>query len=174
MANIGTWQNALAVLGFAAVIVNCALIGLSGQVSRLWPGLSSTQTIILIVTLEHVMLGLRTALTWLLPELPSWLAAEIARAEHCRREMHCKGTSQINETTPSTTHSSVLSQNTYEEIHSDINKSACDFTGDIIFDHIAPISPKFKKSLFLKSNLSIDKSISAQNRIPTPVQVSLL
>lgn len=39
------------------------------------------------------MLGLRSALTWLLPELPSWLAVEIARAEHCRREMQCKGTS---------------------------------------------------------------------------------
>ncbi|XP_055634657.1 anoctamin-8 isoform X3 [Toxorhynchites rutilus septentrionalis] len=93
VANIGTWQNALGMLGLAAVIVNCALIGLSGQVSRLWPGLTSTQTVILIVALEHVMLGLRSALTWLLPELPSWLAAEIARAEHCRREMQCKGTS---------------------------------------------------------------------------------
>lgn len=91
VANIGTWQNALSMLGLAAVIVNCALIGLSGQVSRLWPDLTSTQTIILIVTLEHIMLGLRSALTWLLPELPSWLAAEIARAEHCRREMQCKG-----------------------------------------------------------------------------------
>lgn len=52
VANIGTWQNALSVLSLAAVIVNCALIGLSGQVSRLWPGLTTTQTIILIVTLE--------------------------------------------------------------------------------------------------------------------------
>ncbi|XP_043861636.1 uncharacterized protein LOC120443822 isoform X7 [Drosophila santomea] len=93
VANIGTWQNALSILSLAAVIVNCALIGLSGQVSRLWPGLTTAQTIILIVTLEHIMLGLRQALTWLLPELPSWLAAEIARAEHCRREMQCKGTS---------------------------------------------------------------------------------
>lgn len=93
VANIGTWQNALSLLGLAAVIVNCALIGLSGQVSRLWPGLTSTQTVILIVALEHIMLALRSALTWLLPELPSWLAAEIARAEHCRREMQCKGPS---------------------------------------------------------------------------------
>lgn len=93
VANIGTWQNALSLLGLAAVIVNCALIGLSGQVSRLWPNLTSTQTIILIVALEHIMLGLRSALTWLLPELPSWLAAEIAKAEHCRREMQCKGPS---------------------------------------------------------------------------------
>ncbi|CAD6997584.1 unnamed protein product, partial [Ceratitis capitata] len=93
VANIGTWQNAFSILSLAAVIVNCALIGLSGQVSRLWPGLTTAQTIILIVTLEHIMLGLRSALTWLLPELPSWLAVEIARAEHCRREMQCKGTS---------------------------------------------------------------------------------
>lgn len=52
VANIGTWQNALGVLGLAAVIVNCALIGLSGQVSRLWPGLTQTQTVVLIVALE--------------------------------------------------------------------------------------------------------------------------
>ncbi|XP_058986024.1 uncharacterized protein LOC101887915 isoform X4 [Musca domestica] len=105
VANIGTWQNALSLLSLAAVIVNCALIGLSGQVSRLWPGLTTAQTIILIVTLEHIMLGLRSALTWLLPELPSWLAAEIARAEHCRREMQCKGTSPrpTPPTPPSTT-----------------------------------------------------------------------
>lgn len=51
------------------------------------------------------MLALRSALTWLLPELPSWLAAEIARAEHCRREMQCKGTSPrpTPPTPPSTT-----------------------------------------------------------------------
>lgn len=52
VANIGTWQNALGLLGLAAVIVNCALIGLSGQVSRLWPGLTQTQTVVLIVALE--------------------------------------------------------------------------------------------------------------------------
>lgn len=36
------------------------------------------------------MLGLRSALTWLLPELPNWLAAEIARAEQCRRQLQSK------------------------------------------------------------------------------------
>lgn len=39
------------------------------------------------------MLGLRSVLKYILPELPEWLAAEIARAEHCRREMQCKGPS---------------------------------------------------------------------------------
>lgn len=52
VANIGTWQIALNFLSLTAILVNCSLIGLSGQVSRLWPGLNTTQTIILIVTLE--------------------------------------------------------------------------------------------------------------------------
>lgn len=50
------------------------------------------------------MLGLRSALKYILPELPEWLAAEIARAEHCRREMQCKGNSP--RTTPHSPHSS--------------------------------------------------------------------
>ncbi|XP_059220438.1 platelet binding protein GspB isoform X3 [Stomoxys calcitrans] len=125
VANIGTWQNALSLLSLAAVIVNCALIGLSGQVSRLWPGLTTAQTIILIVTLEHIMLGLRSALTWLLPELPSWLAAEIARAEHCRREMQCKGTSP--RPTPPTPPSTTSTQPDHDlgALHlNDVNNSA--------------------------------------------------
>lgn len=39
------------------------------------------------------MLALRSALKYILPELPEWLAAEIARAEHFRREMQIKGSS---------------------------------------------------------------------------------
>jgi hypothetical protein len=34
------------------VLVNCALIGLSGQVHRMFPEMSTTQTILLIVALE--------------------------------------------------------------------------------------------------------------------------
>lgn len=60
------------------------------------------------------MLGLRSALTWILPELPSWLAAEIARAEHCRREMQCKGPSP-RPTPPSPLSSTSLS---HEQDHS--------------------------------------------------------
>lgn len=127
--------------------MNCALIGLSGQVSRLWPGLSSTHTIILIVTLEHVMLGLRTALTWLLPELPSWLAAEIARAEHCRREMQCKGVTPRMTPSPPSTATSTSHDKTFDQINSDVtddptNDSRPHLTENIIFHHIAPIPPK--------------------------------
>lgn len=50
--NIGTWQNAMEVMGLIAVLVNCALIGLSGHVHRMFPEMSTTQTILLIVALE--------------------------------------------------------------------------------------------------------------------------
>lgn len=162
VANIGTWQNALSFLSLAAVIVNCALIGLSGQVSRLWPGLSAAQTIILIVALEHVMLALRYSLTWILPELPSWLAAEIARAEHCRREMQCKGTSP-RPTPPSPT-STCISQ-----LNDDADNMAADqelnnqLADDMIFHNISPISPKFKGFVdrdALNTNIEADVSIN--------------
>lgn len=40
------------VMGFIAVLVNCALIGLSGQVHRLLPDMTAIQTVLLIVALE--------------------------------------------------------------------------------------------------------------------------
>lgn len=40
------------VMGFIAVLVNCALIGLSEQVNRLLPDMTAIQTVLLIVALE--------------------------------------------------------------------------------------------------------------------------
>lgn len=150
VANIGTWQNALSLLSLAAVIVNCALIGLSGQVSRLWPGLTSTQTVVLIVALEHVMLGLRSALTWLLPELPSWLAAEIARAEHCRREMQCKGTSprQTPPSEPSSTPASQPEMNMpVDPLEAFGGSTEEHYIEDFEFDQFAGSSPPYTTKL---------------------------
>ena len=39
-------------MGLMACIVNCALIGQSGQVHRMFPNITPNQTIILIVILE--------------------------------------------------------------------------------------------------------------------------
>ena len=50
-----------------AVLVNCALIGLSGQVHRMFPEMSTTQTILLIVALE-----VRYATFTSLDDTPSW------------------------------------------------------------------------------------------------------
>uniref|UniRef100_A0AAG5D7E8 Anoctamin n=1 Tax=Anopheles atroparvus TaxID=41427 RepID=A0AAG5D7E8_ANOAO len=158
VANIGTWQNALGMLGLAAVIVNCALIGLSGQVSRLWPGLTSTQTVILIVALEHVMLGLRSALTWLLPELPSWLAAEIARAEHCRREMQCKGPSP-RQTPPSPPSSTSIS---HHEQDFNSNQDIFDKTEQSVGSHDNNQDGELERAAAKLDNLSIHPAQAAQ------------
>ncbi|XP_073999029.1 anoctamin 8 white walker isoform X2 [Rhodnius prolixus] len=84
--NIGTWQNAMEVMGLIAVLVNCALIGLSGHVHRMFPEMSTTQTILLIVALEHGMLLVRLIVKVAIPDIPEWVATEMAKVEFARRE----------------------------------------------------------------------------------------
>ncbi|XP_014238165.1 anoctamin-8 isoform X3 [Trichogramma pretiosum] len=86
VSNIGTWQNAMEAMGLVAILVNCALIGLSGQVQRMFPEMSATQTILLIVALEHIMLALRFVINCAIPDIPSWVATEMAKVEFLRRE----------------------------------------------------------------------------------------
>lgn len=95
--NIGTWQHCMEYMGIMAVLVNCALIGLSGQVHRMFPDMTATQTILLIVALEHIMLCIRFIITCAIPDIPSWLATEMAKIEWARRESSRVG----NTATPS-------------------------------------------------------------------------
>ncbi|XP_030764721.1 anoctamin-8 isoform X2 [Sitophilus oryzae] len=84
--NIGTWQNCMEYMSIMAVLVNCALIGLSGQVHRMFPDMTATQTILLIVALEHIMLVIRFIITCAIPDIPGWLATEMAKIEWARRD----------------------------------------------------------------------------------------
>uniref|UniRef100_A0A8D8YM26 Anoctamin n=2 Tax=Cacopsylla melanoneura TaxID=428564 RepID=A0A8D8YM26_9HEMI len=84
--NIGMWQNAMEVMSLVSVLVNCGLIGLSGQVHRMFPEMSRTQTILLIVALEHIMLTVRFVISCIIPDLPDWVATEMAKVEFARRE----------------------------------------------------------------------------------------
>lgn len=178
VANIGTWQTALSFLSLAAVIVNCTLIGLSGQVSRLWPGLSTAQTILLIVALEHVMLGLRSALNWILPELPTWLAAEIARAEHFRHEMQIKGTSP-KQTPPTPQSTTSIGKNQDDDNgdddceveQDDTPPDTGEFIDQIDDDEITllPINPRFKEfderefpNASIEADVSINEAINME------------
>ncbi|XP_012276230.1 anoctamin-8 isoform X2 [Orussus abietinus] len=86
VSNIGTWQNAMEAMGLVAILVNCALIGLSGQVQRMFPEMSATQTILLIVALEHIMLAIRFVIICAIPDIPNWVATEMAKVEFLRRE----------------------------------------------------------------------------------------
>lgn len=73
-------------MGLVAILVNCALIGLSGQVQRMFPEMSATQTILLIVALEHIMLAIRFVIICAIPDIPTWVATEMAKVEFLRRE----------------------------------------------------------------------------------------
>ncbi|XP_046621598.1 anoctamin-8 isoform X5 [Neodiprion virginianus] len=86
VSNIGTWQNAMEAMGLVAILVNCGLISLSGQVQRMFPEMSATQTILLIVALEHIMLAIRFVIVCAIPDIPSWVATEMAKVEFLRRE----------------------------------------------------------------------------------------
>uniref|UniRef100_A0A6P7G5P8 Anoctamin n=1 Tax=Diabrotica virgifera virgifera TaxID=50390 RepID=A0A6P7G5P8_DIAVI len=94
--NIGTWQNCMEHMSIMAVLVNCALIGLSGQVHRMFSDMTATQTILLIVALEHIMLVIRFIITCAIPDIPGWLATEMAKIEWARREA-----SRMSNNTPS-------------------------------------------------------------------------
>ncbi|XP_067003783.2 anoctamin-10 [Anabrus simplex] len=99
VSNIGTWQNAMEVMGLIAVLVNCALIGLSGQVHRMFPEMSTTQTILLIVALEHIMLIVRFVISCAIPDVPDWVATEMAKVEFSRREA-CRRLSSTTASSP--------------------------------------------------------------------------
>ncbi|XP_043212911.1 anoctamin-8-like isoform X1 [Amphibalanus amphitrite] len=96
--NIGTWQDAMEVMGVVGVMVNCALIGMSGPVHRLFPNISTTQTVLLIIVLEHVLLLLKLLLSYAIPDTPAWLQTEIAKIEFNRRELHKRSLSFSRQT----------------------------------------------------------------------------
>jgi len=84
--NIGSWQTAMEVMGLIGVMVNCGLIGLSGPVHRIFPNITGSQTVILIIVLEHFMLLLKVLISAAIPDVPSWVCVEMAKLEHRRRE----------------------------------------------------------------------------------------
>ncbi|XP_050715998.1 anoctamin-8-like isoform X3 [Eriocheir sinensis] len=84
--SIGVWQDAMELMGVLGIIVNCILIGLSGQVHRMFPHMSTAQTIVLIVVLEHIMIALKYGISYAIPDIPEWVATEMAKVEFQRRE----------------------------------------------------------------------------------------
>ncbi|XP_021368430.1 anoctamin-8-like isoform X1 [Mizuhopecten yessoensis] len=94
--NIGTWQDALELMGVIAVIVNCALIGISGQVTRMVPNSSIVSTIIIIVILEHIILVLKFLIAYAIPDIPEAIATKKAKLEFLRRQALKKLESQLS------------------------------------------------------------------------------
>uniref|UniRef100_A0AAF5DLF7 Anoctamin n=1 Tax=Strongyloides stercoralis TaxID=6248 RepID=A0AAF5DLF7_STRER len=90
--NIGAWQKLMEVMGVAGVIVNCALIGQSCLMQRIFPDLSATGQILVVVIMEHVFLGARLLMDLLIPDTPNWVRLEISKMEHRKKETYKKNT----------------------------------------------------------------------------------
>ncbi|XP_052471742.1 anoctamin-8 [Carassius gibelio] len=84
--NIGQWQTAMEAMGLIAIIVNCYLIGQCGQLQRLFPWLSPEMAIISVVVLEHFAILLKYLIHVAIPDIPNWVADEMAKLEYQRRE----------------------------------------------------------------------------------------
>ncbi|VDO87078.1 unnamed protein product [Haemonchus placei] len=84
--DIGAWQKAMELLGMVGVMVNCALIGQSGLVQRIWPDLSWGGQILIVVVLEHIILASKIFIDLAVPDVPYWIRIETAKQEHYRRE----------------------------------------------------------------------------------------
>ncbi|XP_078527284.1 anoctamin-8 isoform X2 [Lissotriton helveticus] len=84
--SIGQWQNVMEAMGVIAIIVNCYLIGQCGQLQRLFPWLSPETVVILIVVLEHFAMLLKYIIHVAIPDIPAWVAEEMAKLEYKRRE----------------------------------------------------------------------------------------
>ncbi|CAB3988342.1 anoctamin-8-like isoform X1 [Paramuricea clavata] len=84
--NIGTWQDAMELMGVIAVIVNLALLGIGGSLTRMFPGMTPAQRILLIIVIEHVVLAVKFAVSYAIPDIPEWVEDEIAKVEYKRRE----------------------------------------------------------------------------------------
>ncbi|XP_038182229.1 anoctamin-8 isoform X1 [Arvicola amphibius] len=84
--SIGQWQKVMEVMGVLAIVVNCYLIGQCGQLQRLFPWLSPEAAIVSVVVLEHLALLVKYLIHATIPDIPGWVAEEMAKLEYQRRE----------------------------------------------------------------------------------------
>ncbi|XP_071953284.1 anoctamin-8-like [Antedon mediterranea] len=84
--NIGTWQDAMELMGVIGVLVNFGLLGISGQIEHAFPGVSTANVIMIIVVLEHITLACKFAIAYAIPDIPHWVSLQMAKLEFNRRE----------------------------------------------------------------------------------------
>ncbi|XP_042868848.1 anoctamin-10-like [Penaeus japonicus] len=82
VGSIGVWQGAFEMLGAVAVITNCALLCLSPRVRPLAPSASPVEWVLIFVLLEHVILCVKMALMWLVPDEPLWVRQALEKISY--------------------------------------------------------------------------------------------
>ncbi|XP_030921036.1 anoctamin-8 [Geospiza fortis] len=86
VASIGHWQKVMEAMGVLAIVVNCYLIAQCGQLQRLFPGLSPQ---------AHFALLLKYVIQVAIPDIPAWVAEEMAKLEYQRREAFKVGPARV-------------------------------------------------------------------------------
>ncbi|XP_043544656.1 anoctamin-10 isoform X2 [Chiloscyllium plagiosum] len=79
-SDIGVWLLAFETMGVISVMTNCALIGMSPQVKSFFQG-KSIELVLLIVGVEHVLLGLKFILAFAISDIPRDIRNKVARLE---------------------------------------------------------------------------------------------
>lgn len=69
-------------LGAVAVITNCALLCLSPRVRPLAPSASPVEWVLIFVLLEHIILCVKMALMWLVPDEPLWVREALEKINY--------------------------------------------------------------------------------------------
>uniref|UniRef100_A0A5K3G0G8 Anoctamin n=1 Tax=Mesocestoides corti TaxID=53468 RepID=A0A5K3G0G8_MESCO len=83
---IGVWERAFDIVSYVAISVNIGLIGVSGSLQDVFPGLTPYQHALLLISIEHILFVLRFGLSHVVPPVPLALETSIAILEHKRRE----------------------------------------------------------------------------------------
>ncbi|XP_069112158.1 anoctamin-10-like isoform X1 [Argopecten irradians] len=91
-SNIGAWQVAFEVISIIAVITNCALIGMDPEVKKLLPSdISAVNIVIVFVAVEHIILALKGAVAYCIPDTPKWVEIELEKmAFQTKQALHAE------------------------------------------------------------------------------------
>ncbi|KAM8960972.1 anoctamin-10-like [Pelodytes ibericus] len=82
--SIGVWQGALEMIGYFSVVTNCFLICLSSEAQSLRQqyGIRDEALILYMLGAEHVLIGIKLVLAFIIPDKPAWLQKKMKQMEY--------------------------------------------------------------------------------------------
>jgi len=81
-SSIGAWQAAFEVMGVVAVITNCSLIAMSHSTMKWFEKWSTSHYILLFVFIEHLIIGAKILLSYMIPDIPGWITKKMAKIQY--------------------------------------------------------------------------------------------
>jgi len=89
-ADIGSWYYILEILSIISVGTNCALLGFSiDNISAALQNDTSDYkfwTLVIVVILEHILLGAKIALSAGIPDVPGWVQKELSKQQYIKQQ----------------------------------------------------------------------------------------